>query len=280
MTEALITNKICIDSRFRTENSQSDTDFSIELPESITFPPGTVCMVTDICIPNAWYTIESGVNDRLYFRYEVYGVRYDNVIFLTEGNYNLTTLADEIEQKLLALTLTHPTFQPSVDIDETKGNLKISTTFDDPGTFYFLPDRSLKMQSVQNSWIGQPYSTGDPQSANNIISNRTFVGYNKDKPFVSGFIDTLTHHTIYIKCAQLGTFQNIGPQGERDILKKVVVTVPFGQLITDNTLNTDDFTDCSRQNIRQLKFRVTDIKNNTLNLHGQHVSFSLVFKTL
>ena len=136
------------------------------------------------------------------------------------------------------------------------------------------------MQSVQSTWNGQPYSKEDIQSVNNIISNTSLVGYTKDRPFVSGFIDTLTHHTIYIKCAQLGSFQNIGPQGERDILKKVVVTVPFGQLITDNTLNTDDFTDCSRQNIRQLNFRVTDIKNNTLNLHGQHVSFSLVFKNI
>jgi hypothetical protein len=34
---------------------------------------------------------------------------------------------------------------------------------------------------------------------------------------------------------------------EKDMLKKVVGTVPFGELITDNTLNSDDFTDCSRQ---------------------------------
>lgn len=280
MTEALTTNKICIDSRFKTEISQSETDFSIELPESITFPPKTVCMVTDICIPNAWYTIESSVNDRLYFRYVLYGVTYDYIIFLDEGNYNLTTLADQIGLKLSALSTVHPTFEPSVTIDETKGSLKISTAYDDPGTFYLLPDKFLKMQSTQNDWIGQPYSLGNVQSVNNILSNTSLVGYNKDKPFFSGFIDTLTHHTIYIKCAQLGTFQNIGPQGERDILKKVVVTVPFGQLITDNTINKDDFTDCSRQNIRQLKFRITDIKNNTLNLHGQHVSFSLVFKTV
>ena len=66
MSEDLATNKLCIDSRFRTESSQSNTDFSIELPESITLPPRSVCMVTDICIPIAWYTIEGGVNDRLY----------------------------------------------------------------------------------------------------------------------------------------------------------------------------------------------------------------------
>ncbi len=102
MSEALTTNKFCIDSRFRTENSQSNTDFSIELPESISLPPRTVCMVTDICIPNAWYTIEGGVNDRLYFRYELYGNRYDYVILLDEGNYNLTTLADQRGLKVSA----------------------------------------------------------------------------------------------------------------------------------------------------------------------------------
>ena len=71
-------------------------------------------------------------------------VRIMTTFFLDEGNYNLTTLSDQIGLKLSALQLLHPTFEPSVTIDETKGNLKISTAQDDPGTFYLLPDKFFK----------------------------------------------------------------------------------------------------------------------------------------
>ena len=116
-----------------------------------------------------------------------------------------------------------------------------------------------------------------PASLNGVLRNYKTQTNNNLYPFNSGFIDTIRHHNIYIKCGQLGTFQNIGPQGERDILKKVLVDVSFGQLITDKWIQTEDFTDCSRLTLKTLHFRVTDVFNNPIDLHGHHVSFSLVF---
>jgi hypothetical protein len=91
----------------------------------------------------------------------------------------------------------------------------------------------------------------------------------KTNPFESGFIDTISHHTKYIKCAQLGTFQNIGPQGERDFLKKVLVNVQFGEVIADPWIQVEDITDCSRLAFRYLNLKITDVSNIALNLHGQ-----------
>jgi hypothetical protein len=277
----LMINKICIDSRFRSGNSRSDTDFSIELPESILLPPGTKCYVTDISIVHAWYTIEQNVNDKLYFTYKYGGNRYDKILTFPSMNYTLQTLTDMLRDLMLDMLIHVPdwmsmAFSAVVAYDENTGTISIRNL--GRGQFNIWTGKELKDQTNFLAWTGPYYDKLDPQSVNHLLRNDTVKTYDVNNPFVSGFVDTLTHHNIYIKSPQLGTFQNIGPQGERDILKKVLVDVGFGELITDygSTL-LQDFTDCSRMSLRTLNFRVTDVNNNPLNLHGHHVSFSLVF---
>jgi hypothetical protein len=72
----------------------------------------------------------------------------------------------------------------------------------------------------------------------------------------------------------------VGPQGERDIIKKVTVTGNANEIMYDNYLNAEDFFDVSRQTLRSLNFKLVDVYGNVANLHGQNFSFSLVFKPL
>ena len=51
-------NKIFVDSRHKTLDSRSNTDFKIQLKESINLPNNTICFITDVVIPNTIYTIE------------------------------------------------------------------------------------------------------------------------------------------------------------------------------------------------------------------------------
>ena len=75
-------NRIMIDSRFRQVDSRSTFDFLLELPETIQMDSGMSCIVTDNVLPITWYTVEPGVNDKLYLRmYESDGVTYvDHII--------------------------------------------------------------------------------------------------------------------------------------------------------------------------------------------------------
>ena len=57
--------KVYIDTRFKTPDSKSDSDFFIELPRSLNVPEDTICCVTDIVIPVSWLTIDSR-NNKLY----------------------------------------------------------------------------------------------------------------------------------------------------------------------------------------------------------------------
>ena len=52
------TKKAYVDSRFRTRDANSDSDFKFELKEALDLPDNTVCYIGDISIPHTWRTIE------------------------------------------------------------------------------------------------------------------------------------------------------------------------------------------------------------------------------
>ena len=60
--------KIYIDTKHKTIDSISNSNFKWELPETLTMPHNTIFYVDDICIPHSWYGIEENVNDRIYMQ--------------------------------------------------------------------------------------------------------------------------------------------------------------------------------------------------------------------
>ena len=42
----------------------------------------------------------------------------------------------------------------------------------------------------------------------------------------------------------------------------------------------NDFGDCSNQTLRTIKFDLKDSKGNHINLHGNHLSFSIIFSRM
>ena len=67
--------KIYIDTRQRTADSASHSDFSIDLPTTFLMPDDTGFYVEDICLPISWWSIETGVNDMLLWGIQVAGTQ-------------------------------------------------------------------------------------------------------------------------------------------------------------------------------------------------------------
>ena len=55
--------KVYIDTRFKTEDSISHSDFLIELPRSLNVPDNTICYITDVVNPVSWSTIDARNNN-------------------------------------------------------------------------------------------------------------------------------------------------------------------------------------------------------------------------
>ena len=60
--------KIYVDSRFCTPDSNSDSDFKIELSRDLYLPEKCVMHIENVTLPHAWYSIEKGINDSIYVK--------------------------------------------------------------------------------------------------------------------------------------------------------------------------------------------------------------------
>ena len=205
-------NKIYVDSRFALPSSSSTSNFSIELNNTVEIEAGTNCYLSNVLIPNTWYTIEDS-NDKLYIRI-VRHVNFsssDYIINLTHKNYDLTTFRDELELKLDQLGVSF-----TVVFTPTSGTIAIMCN-DNNVSWYLFTTEELKT-NVNNTWNGYYYPTNNSQSCNEMLRNSTGTSgeYRGTNVFLSGFVDILNHHSVYI-CSSLVANDSLGCRGETNI---------------------------------------------------------------
>ena len=126
--------KVYADSRFRqdTGGSNSDSEFSIELPHPIQVKGGRA-YVDVVLVPNTFYVIRTGENDRFHVRENASTYR---ICTIAEGQYNAMTLKDAL---LVALdTGRSMTGQYTVTYDVTTNKLIIGS-LDNVATFHIYP---------------------------------------------------------------------------------------------------------------------------------------------
>jgi hypothetical protein len=81
--------KVYVDTRWRTSDSKSSTDFSIELPRSFTIPDNVVAYIDDIVLPVSFPTVDEKHNILHFQMNEYYGK-----IIMDVKNYNGQTFSD------------------------------------------------------------------------------------------------------------------------------------------------------------------------------------------
>ena len=105
--------KIYIDSRFRTANSKSESDFNVELPRSFNVPDGVVAHIDDIVIPVSWRTVDER-NNKCYVAFGLGSSAVRERNFTIEpGNYDGTTFGTALAAGLNAAIVGYsvvPTF--------------------------------------------------------------------------------------------------------------------------------------------------------------------------
>ena len=79
--------KIYIDSTYKTLDSVSDSNFKIDLPQSLLMPHNAIFYVDDIMLPHSFYTINTGINDTMYVSAELSGAPYNYAVSVAEGMY-------------------------------------------------------------------------------------------------------------------------------------------------------------------------------------------------
>ena len=286
--------KLYIDTRTRTLDSVSSSNFKIELIDTLFMPSNSIFFIDNISIPHSWYTIEQNVNGKLYVQLTNNNSNVNlkpnecRIVQITAGNYNIATLAAELETKLntsFASTIyTSPVF--TVVANAIENHLTITPLYSDL-LIKILTDIDLKTEmngvtinSWDGSWLGDSYDTNNSKDMNNILSNNTgqpSTFFSQASPFVSGYIDLQPVKNLYISSPNLGTYITISPDGSRTCLKKVPVNANQHQMILSESTNGNDYLDCSKQTLKTIQFELKDVYGNHVNLHGANWSYSLVF---
>jgi hypothetical protein len=108
--EDFLVRKIYIDSRFKTDSSVSDSNFSIVLPEAVNLPEKCIGVIDEIILPVMFCNVQTGVNDKLYMAIFHSAVTNYYTITLAERNYDLIELGNVISDAINLLDPTNVSF--------------------------------------------------------------------------------------------------------------------------------------------------------------------------
>ena len=143
-------DKIFVDSRFKTTESGSNSDFKFELPDDLSLPNNCRCYIDDITIPVTWYSVEAGMNDRLYVRLILSASgKADEVIFLDPQNYDIESFRDMLQIKF------NEKFPNRFVIEGNKRTNVLTISITNSNRFEIWTDEDLRRgYTISGNWSG------------------------------------------------------------------------------------------------------------------------------
>ena len=276
--------KIYIDTKYKTKDSVSNSNFKIELPETVLLPEKCKAYLDEICIPHSFYTIETGITDKLYIHASTTGANPPLdywIITIPSKTYTGADLAAELANGInLALGGGSYVGTLAASYNSSTQGITIGTA---SSTIIFRVltenDIATKLQGTWNT-LQSPYDENDPADLNGEILKLTEGSspyYNVACFFKSHFVNLNSIRKLYITSSNLGNYNSIGANSERTIIKKVPVDVDFNYMIHNNQITGLDYIDVSKQTLKTINFRIVTVDGKTVPLHGAHVSFSIIF---
>ena len=263
--------KIYIDTRFRTKNSKSETDFSIELPRSFNIPDGVVCHIDDIVIPVSWSTVDER-NRHCFLRMTVGSTDTYDDFYILSKNYNGGQFATDLESELnIAINKVHTDISADCVYDLLENMLTIGVL--DNRLPVIKSAAPFKLEILTDEEIG---SSSDPRTLNTIIRNTTPTLITEGN-FYQCYVDLFQTRNLYLTSSALASYDTISNFGNDTIIKKIPCTVGYNQMLTLQSGSTLDGLDVSKRTLRFIDFKLVDTSFRTVPLQGNHFSFSIVF---
>jgi hypothetical protein len=283
MSSSLKFKKVFIDTKFMTPDSNSTSDFKIELPETMYFDnKSSVFYIDDVCIPHSWYTVEQNMNDKLYIHVGLKDTYSGNsfIVTIDPGNYTPTELATELQTKinLQTATLGSNLFQCTRVAKTNRIDISINpvNTLSGSTGFYLLSAADLKTKL--NGIFSLSYDVNNPNDCNDLIGNYISNDFIlKTITWNKGVVNLQPIRNIYIHSSALGNLHNIGPDGSQTVIKKVPVTADYNNFIFDQTVLYNDYNSCSGQTLKKIDFQFKTSQGKVINFHGVNISLSIVF---
>ena len=266
--------KIYIDSRMKTRDSVSNSDFRFQLGKSVFMPKDSTFCIDEVNIPHSWSTVETGVNDRLYVAWRL--VEADTmsykIIIVPQGQYTGITLAAWFKSEINAMGAG----QWTVVCDRSN---VITFATNNVANFKIYTDDELSAMSGVGGFVGMdPYNKMSVNEILQIYGDRTGIFAGTGKPFATGFLNMITYQDLYITSATMSSFDAMGARGEGSVIRKIPVNASWGSSVIDKLSWDSDNMSCSKLSLTTIDFQVRGVRGNVVDLNGGHVSFTIRFK--
>jgi len=262
-----VPRRIFIDSSFRTSGTHHG-DFEVILPWSFEVPEGLSIVIDNFSCPHEFAAIHDEIdrtNHRLCFsEMESNGTTHKCTSIIPSKHYDAVTLAAALEIALINGSVM-PTPGYQVSFDEASG--KFNITGNHP--FKIWSSSMLKNGCIEDGKFAAADVVDDPGHVIGFGEGQTFYAYSSTS---INLVDTQTIKHIYL-ASSLGDYSSMGCNGERDIIRKIPVDVPFGSMIQHS--GNYDHIDCAGETISNLRFTLRDVYGRVLKL-TRPVSFSLL----
>ena len=267
--------KVYVDTRWKTSDSKSDSDFSIELPRSFNVPDNVIAYIDDIILPVSFSSINEN-NNTLYFGYIIPGIETTvAIITIDPGNYTGTSFAEALKTKL---NLWGTTKVPSGTAYVDKFNVT-----------YYQPNNSIMITISDNNWvlfvycdadlkkgITPFYTIAEPKSLNNVLLINKSTRIDKASPFIT-VIDLHAIRNLYLTSSTLCAYNSISNFGNDTIIKKIPVKANYNEMLYHDSGSGFDYLDITPRTLRYIDFKLVDSYFNIVDLRNNHWSFSIIF---
>jgi hypothetical protein len=279
MANLLPVKKIYCDTKFKRSDSKSNSNFKIDLPQTLKLPDNAIFYIDDVSIPYVWHTVRAGVNDKMYFRLSdpTYilpdYLHADYTITLDSKTYNGTQFAAAIASKIQAITAGTATTCSydtqtkliSISVSNYEFNLFTDAELIDPNSLYNI------------GWNDTAYDKNNLASANELLTNIFQPSPISSTTTPAEYYLMLTPvRNIYMRSPNLSSFNTIGCNGESSIIKKIAVNVGPGDMITSYITSSTDYLNCSRATWKTVEIQITDVNGSEIHMHGGNWSFSIL----
>jgi hypothetical protein len=268
--------KIYIDSRFKTYDSRSDSDFYVELAKSCNIPDNCVAYIDDFVIPVSWSTV-SERNNKLYMYLDIDSKRttWSRIITIPSKNYTGISFAAALEKAINDDMATFYTTRYKVDFELVDNQIIITQT----NNFH----QQTTLVSSADLLAGKNWETRiTDKSMLNSMNGILRIGKRsalilESTPY-SAYLDLFTVRNLYLTSSALASYTNVSNFGNDLIVKKIPINAGFGQMLFYNAGSGYDYLDVSKRQLNRLDFRLQDSFGNVVDLRGNHWSFSIVFQ--
>ena len=271
--------RLCIDSRFRTKDSLSNSDFYVELPYPTSVPRGTVMYVDGVCLSHSWSTVIENVNDKLYVLESVAGgTDHERVVHLTEGRYNASTLVQEIHAKLNSGT----NLAGAYTVVESDGRLTIGNLSDE------LTEGKAWVYSKEQTdgpYLKVVYPVYPGASASELIGHIVTPSLpggwiHSGHSLLCSYMDLQHHKQIFIHAPGLGESSTMNLSSNTDIIRRVLLGGSAQGDIVNDVLQTglSSVTFGSDTVLKRMHFQIKGWDGILIGMGNHQISWEIILQ--